>query len=89
MAKQTTAYFCQSCGAKHPKYTGKCSECSEWNTIVEEIVEKNSHTEKQSWKGELKKKEKARPTLLTQIIANENLRLDSQNGELNRVLGAV
>ncbi len=87
MAKQTTAYVCQSCGAKHPKYIGKCSECGEWNTIVEEIIEKNPHTEKQSWKGEIKKKEKARPTLLTSIVSNDNVRLNSQNGELNRVLG--
>jgi len=40
MAKTRTAFFCQSCGAESPKWVGKCPSCGEWNTYVEEVVEK-------------------------------------------------
>lgn len=36
MAKKTTDFACQTCGAVYPKWQGQCSACSEWNTIVEE-----------------------------------------------------
>jgi DNA repair protein RadA/Sms len=38
MAKKT-AYSCQSCGAIHFKWAGKCSDCGEWNSLVEEFAE--------------------------------------------------
>ncbi len=39
MAKSATRYVCQSCGAEHPKWAGKCDACGEWNTLVEEAAE--------------------------------------------------
>ena len=36
MAKSTTRYVCQSCGASFPRWTGKCESCNAWNSIVEE-----------------------------------------------------
>ncbi|WP_119678182.1 DNA repair protein RadA [Indioceanicola profundi] len=39
MARSSTRYVCQSCGAAHPKWSGKCDACNEWNTLVEEQVE--------------------------------------------------
>ena len=36
MAKPTTRFVCQSCGAVTPKWAGRCETCGEWNTIVEE-----------------------------------------------------
>lgn len=36
MAKRTTVYVCQACGAATPKWAGKCESCGEWNSIVEE-----------------------------------------------------
>ncbi len=38
MAKSTTAYVCQSCGAAHSKWSGRCESCGAWNTLVEESV---------------------------------------------------
>ena len=38
MPKPTTRFVCQSCGASHGKWTGRCEACGEWNTIVEEAV---------------------------------------------------
>jgi DNA repair protein RadA/Sms len=39
MAKSTTRYVCQSCGAVWPKWSGRCETCGEWNTITEEPIE--------------------------------------------------
>ncbi len=38
MAKSNTAYVCQSCGAAHAKWSGRCEACGAWNTLVEETV---------------------------------------------------
>lgn len=40
MAKATTRYVCQACGAAFPKWAGRCDACGEWNSLVEEVVEK-------------------------------------------------
>lgn len=39
MAKAKILYTCSSCGANHPGWSGKCSACGEWNTIVETVNE--------------------------------------------------
>ena len=36
MAKSTTRFVCQSCGAIYPRWAGRCEACGEWNTIIEE-----------------------------------------------------
>ena len=36
--KKNTAWVCQSCGARAYKWTGYCTGCGEWNTIVEEVI---------------------------------------------------
>jgi len=38
MAKSDTVFICQSCGALHPKWLGKCEACGSWNTLVEETA---------------------------------------------------
>jgi DNA repair protein RadA/Sms len=38
MAKNSNQYVCQSCGAVHSKWAGRCDACGEWNTIVEESI---------------------------------------------------
>ena len=36
MARPDTHYVCQSCGAVHAKWAGRCDACGEWNTLAEE-----------------------------------------------------
>ncbi|MCA9334904.1 DNA repair protein RadA [Candidatus Saccharibacteria bacterium] len=36
MAKSKTLFVCQNCGASYPKWTGRCDNCGEWNTLVEQ-----------------------------------------------------
>ena len=43
MAKgRTTVFFCQNCGHESAKWMGQCSGCGQWNTFVEETIEKTS-----------------------------------------------
>ena len=42
MAKLKKAFFCRSCGYESTKWVGKCPACGEWNTLVEEVVGKES-----------------------------------------------
>ncbi len=85
MAKVKTSFFCQNCGAQYAKWQGQCNSCKEWNTIAEEIIQKE---EKSSWKtptSEVKKA--AKPLKIHQIDSALEVRMDTLDGELNRVLG--
>ncbi len=84
--KTKTAFFCQNCGAQSPKWIGKCSSCGEWNTYVEEIV--NKSPEKKLWnKPSEKKKLAAAPQILSGISITDDHRMAIPDKELNRVLG--
>jgi len=79
MSKTKTAYFCQSCGASSPKWMGKCPQCGEWNTLVEEVVSPKSATIRPSGKSS------AQP--LSAIENRQEERIFLSDNELNRVLG--
>ena len=38
--KVKTSFFCQSCGSQFGKWQGQCTSCKEWNTVVEEVIQK-------------------------------------------------
>lgn len=44
MAKSKTQFICQSCGAIHSKWSGRCDNCGQWNTLVEQVVEAGAST---------------------------------------------
>jgi DNA repair protein RadA/Sms len=83
MAKVKSSYFCQSCGAQSPKWLGKCPACGEWNTYVEEIIQKE---DKQAWNSSTLQVAN-KPKVITDITYNEEERLRTPDTELNRVLG--
>ena len=80
-------YACTNCGATSPKWVGKCTSCGEWNTIVEEVIQKESKREERQkiWKGS--KPEAPKPTPLSMIKAGTTQRIITPDEELNRVLG--
>ena len=85
MAKIKTSFFCQNCGTQYARWQGQCNSCKEWNTIVEEIIQKE---EKVAWKTESASVKKAtKPLLIKEIDATQEVRMDSTDEELNRVLG--
>jgi DNA repair protein RadA/Sms len=85
MAKTKTTFFCQNCGAQHSKWMGKCPQCNEWNTIVEEVVQKEvvkAWDSSQSSSGK-----KSKPFRVSEIVTNQEKRFNTRNEELDRVLG--
>lgn len=87
MAKTKTVYVCSHCGADSPKWLGKCPNCGEWNTYVEEVVAKEVPSAKRPVPSGLSERGQARPVLLRDITAEKEDRLDMKDLELNRVLG--
>jgi DNA repair protein RadA/Sms len=84
MAKVKTSFFCQNCGAQSAKWTGQCNTCNEWNTIVEEVIQKE---EKRVWKQSPASKTKAIPLRIDEIQLNPEERIQTNNNELDTVLG--
>ena len=85
MAKVKTTFFCQSCGTQYSKWQGQCTACKEWNTIVEELIQK---PEKSDWKTPTNTtKRAAKPLKLKEIDSSQEARLDTLDEEFNRVLG--
>jgi DNA repair protein RadA/Sms len=84
MAKLKTSFFCQNCGTQYAKWQGQCNACKEWNTIVEEVIQKE---EKTSWKPTSEVKKAPKPLKIAEIDSSQEIRLDTLDGELNRVLG--
>ena len=86
MAKVKTTFFCQNCGAQSAKWIGKCPSCGEWNTYVEEVIEKPGKGAA-SRAGSRSGAAGARPRLISEIRNREEERFASGNQELDRVLG--
>jgi len=88
MAKTKTAFFCQSCGAQSAKWVGKCSSCGEWNTLVEEVIEKES-AQNITWQPKTQNGVKAiaKPLKIAEIEVRDERRVPTSDKEFNRVLG--
>ena len=85
MSKVKTSFFCQNCGAQYSRWQGQCNSCKQWNTIVEEIIQKE---EKKSWKPDnSESKRVSQPLKITEIDSAQEIRMDAGDNELNRVLG--
>lgn len=85
MAKVKTRYVCQNCGYVSPRYLGRCPNCSEWNTLVEEVEQKSAAV-KATPRVTLTGTTNA-PQKIDTIKISQTPRVDTKNGELNRVLG--
>ena len=81
--KVQSAFFCQNCGTQSPKWLGKCPSCQEWNTYVEEVINREEKTK--SWSG--RKGETNTPSLISDINFTDEKRYATPDKELNRVLG--
>lgn len=86
MAKTKTRYICQECGSAQPKWMGRCPDCSEWNTLVETVVEVSkpgapSVATRQALVG------RNTPQPLVEISADSYQRTKLPLEEFNRVLG--
>ncbi|MDA8698537.1 DNA repair protein RadA [Flavobacteriaceae bacterium] len=85
MSKIKTTFFCQKCGTPHAKWQGQCNGCKEWNTLVEEVVEK---PKEKGWSEPKTQKLKGTsPIRIQEIETDKETRITSNDSELDRVLG--
>ena len=81
MARTRLIYRCESCGATHPQWSGQCSACNQWNTLVED-VERGAATKTVGYTGP-----SAKAVPLASIDANAAVARTTGITELDRVLG--
>ena len=85
MAKAKTQFVCQNCGASYPKWTGRCDNCGEWNTLVEQapVATGKSVVDRSSSSGRV-----LAPQTMQAISATERVaRLSTGIADLDTVLG--
>ncbi len=84
MAKVKTQFVCQNCGYNSPRYLGRCPNCGEWNTLVEERIadEVPNRKSRVSFGGQSAKAE-----LIKDVSLEEVPRVKTNLKEFNRVLG--
>ena len=80
MRKVQTRYVCQSCGYESPKWVGRCPDCSEWASLVEEVVTAAKSAAQAARVSSV-------PTSIAELTADGASRTSSGIGEFDRVLG--
>lgn len=81
MAKtKKSVYFCQNCGHEESKWLGQCPVCKEWNTFAEEMVDTGKIKA-------IRKSSEAQAVTLSSVSTEEDERIRTEIGELDRVLG--
>lgn len=87
MSKVKTSFFCQNCGIESVKWLGQCPSCHQWNTFVEELIQKEPDKKKNGWEEYNGHERSERTVQLNEIKTTEEKRLLTADVELNRVLG--
>jgi len=85
MVKSRTQFICQNCGASYPKWTGKCDNCGEWNTLVEQaaVSQGKSVVAKSATSGHI-----LTPQTMQSITVEESVRrMPTGYSDLDMVLG--
>ena len=85
MAKSKSTFYCQSCGQEAAKWLGKCPSCGSWNSFVEEIIKTENN--KSEWRQETNRSGTVKARRLDEIEPGKEMRINSMDQELNRVLG--
>jgi DNA repair protein RadA/Sms len=87
MSKVKKAFFCQNCGYESVKWLGQCPSCNQWNSFVEELIQKET-AKNNGWQHYNETIERTNKTIqLDEIKSSEEKRLLTADEELNRVLG--
>ncbi|MDR0298010.1 MAG: DNA repair protein RadA [Streptococcaceae bacterium] len=82
MPKAKTTYTCQNCGYQSPRYLGRCPNCGEWSSFVEEVAVKEVKHERLTVAGE-----RTKPVKLGDVSNEDAPRVKTESDEFNRVLG--
>jgi DNA repair protein RadA/Sms len=87
MSKVKTGFFCQNCGHESTKWLGKCPGCQQWNTFVEELIQKEPNKNANNWEEYSTETSLKKTQSLQSIKTKDTPRLITIDQELNRVLG--
>ena len=87
MSKIKTAFFCSNCGYESAKWLGKCPQCDQWNTFIEEVITKNARSMPDEWRKFSSSGKDIQTISLGEVTSGEENRLVTGDAELNRVLG--
>lgn len=87
MSKIKKSFFCQNCGYESVKWVGQCPSCNQWNTFIEELIQKDNSKNSNSWKDYNDEKRISKTITLNEIKSSEEKRIPTSDAELNRVLG--
>lgn len=87
MAKRKTAFVCNDCGSDHPRWQGQCSECREWNTLTEIVIENSPTKSVPAGRNGFSGITAAKVEVLNEIDLAALPRFSSGFKELDRVLG--
>ena len=80
--KAKTVFFCTECGSESPRWSGRCTVCGAWNSMVEQAAERPSKNSKMS-----RVKAPVKVSRITDMQADQEIRFSTGMGELDRVLG--
>jgi DNA repair protein RadA/Sms len=89
MSKIKTAFFCQNCGYESAKWLGKCPSCQQWNSFVEELIQKENKkgSSGQEWDSYHEEVQTKKTLALHEVETKNTPRVLTVDDELNRVLG--
>ncbi|MCC6720799.1 MAG: DNA repair protein RadA [Bacteroidia bacterium] len=87
MTKAKSMFYCRNCGVSAPKWIGKCPSCNMWNTFDEEIVVKDKNVPQWKKKADSERNIKLKPKKFSEINSSSDIRIITNDNELNRVLG--
>ncbi len=85
MAKARTLFFCKNCGYQSSQWLGKCPSCNEWNSFVEEVIDRGEPAVK--GKSSIVKTVQNFPHRLNEIELTQILRFSTGFSEFDNVLG--
>jgi len=84
MSKIKTAFFCSNCGYESAKWSGKCPACDQWNTFIEEVIDRGDKQERRDYADV---KRIPATIALSEVEQGDERRIVTKDAELNRVLG--
>lgn len=82
-----TVFFCKECGYESAKWLGKCPGCNNWNSFVEEKVQKKTSSKSVNRSFSSTFNNKSEVKKLNEITVQDTVRVDTGFEELNRVFG--
>ena len=87
MAKAKSRFICQKCGASYAKWAGRCENCGEWNSLLEQVAPTEAESKSALARGAVSGKKLDAVSINTIEPSDAGSRLSSGFNDLDNVLG--